>query len=153
MSAVLPAAALCAALGFLLGRMPGHAHVSGLLLLVVAAVAASLFAWPPEATLAAWASVIVTVAWSYLPRPPRTRLALALAVNAGLWSGAVLSGDRAGLLVALPWALVSLPSAWLIANRSQIAVKVVASWLLAVAILAIGLPTLSIPASAPDHME
>lgn len=153
MTDILAAAALCAALGFALGYAHPGALGPGLAILVFTAVMGSFAPHTDLVSLACWISVIATAASVHLPAGVGRPLALVLAANAGVWSGAVVGLDRTGLLAAMPFALISLPSAWLVANRKQIAVKVVASWLVAVAVLAAGLPILSTPASAPDHME
>jgi len=99
---------------------------------------------------------IASAATVHLPKGLGPRAALALSINAGFWSGAViaLAGSQLDLLKALPCAFVLLPAAWLVSRRAPIAVKVVASWLIAVAILAATLQFLPVtPGYMPDHME
>jgi hypothetical protein len=82
--------------------------------------------------------------------------ALAVAVNAGFWSGAVVAvaGSESDLLRALPAALTIAPASWLIRSRAAIVVKVVSSWLIAVALLAATLQLLPVtPGYIPDHLE
>lgn len=153
MSGLLPAATLCAALGFALSFAPRRTMPPALGVLVLAAVLSSLAPWGGFAVLAAWCSVLVTAACVHLPRGVSFRLSIALALNAGLWAGAAMAGHSLHLSLALPWALICIPGAWLVTTRRQIVLKVASSWLVAVAVLAVGLPTLSTPASAPDHME
>lgn len=81
---------------------------------------------------------------------------LLLCANTGIWTGAVISvaGRKADLLAALPCTLTLLPGAWAVRRGSPIAVKVVSSWLLAVAILAATLQFLPVtPGYLPDHMD
>jgi hypothetical protein len=84
------------------------------------------------------------------------RTGLALAINAGLWAGLVIAvaGAPLDLAKALPWVLICLPAALIVEGRFQIAVKVVASWLIAVSFLAAALPaTTPTPGYVGDHME
>lgn len=81
---------------------------------------------------------------------------LLLAVNSGIWAGAVISvaGRKSDLLLALPCTLTLLPGAWLVRRGGRIAVKVASSWLIAIAILAATLQFLPVtPGYLPDHME
>jgi glucan phosphoethanolaminetransferase (alkaline phosphatase superfamily) len=100
--------------------------------------------------------VAVSAATVHLPRGLDLRWALVLSLNAGVWSGAVvaLAGSRLDLLKALPCVLVFLPAAWIVGRRAPIVVKVVSSWLIAVAVLAATLQFLPVtPGYLPDHME
>ena len=155
----LPPALLCGALAFALAFVPARARLPALILLGVAAAITSLLPLhrvSPEIVLAGcWISVALTAASVHL-RPGRpVWFAPVVGVNAGLWAGAVIaiSGTALDLLRALPVALIVLPATWLVAHRGGIGVKVVASWLVAVAILAGTLPIVPTPGYAPDHME
>ena len=65
-----------------------------------------------------------------------------------------LAGAPIDLLASLPLALLCLPGAWLVSRRGSIAVKVAASWLIAVALLAISLQMAPVtPGYRPDHMD
>ena len=55
--------------------------------------------------------------------------------------------------MALPWVLVTVPAAWLIAHGRGIAVKIVSSWLIAIALLSAALPLTPTPGYEPDHLE
>ncbi|MBC7506267.1 MAG: hypothetical protein H7267_11170 [Sandarakinorhabdus sp.] len=78
-----------------------------------------------------------------------------LAANTGLWAGAVtaIAGTPQDLARALPVALLAWPAGWLVTHRAGIAVKVLASWLIAVAILVAALPIVPTPGYMQDHME
>lgn len=104
--------------------------------------------------LGGWISVLLTAALVYVPGRIGFRTAVLLGLNAGLWGGAMmgLTGGWADLGKTLPWALLSLPGRWVVARRGEIGLKVIASWLMAVAILAAALPMTTTPAYAPDHM-
>ncbi len=154
----LPPALLCAALAFALAFAPRRAVLPALALLVfVAGIASALpfdKAFVEPVFAACWLSVIVTAAAVHLPRRVGFRLVLVLAINAGLWAGAVVAvaGMPLDLIRALPVALLALPAAALARGRWGIAVKIVSSWLVAVAILAATLPIVPTPGYAQDHM-
>lgn len=58
------------------------------------------------------------------------------------------------MLRALPCVLVVLPAAWVVGRRQRIAIKVLSSWLIAVAVLAATLQFLPMtPGYLPDHMD
>jgi hypothetical protein len=157
----LPPALLAAALGFALAFAPRRAILPGLVAFIAMAALASL--WRPDPRLAdaifyaCWGSVVITALSVHLPtRFTGLAVALALAANAGLWAGAVIAvaGAPSDLAKSLPWVLICLPAAWLIGRRFQIAIKVVASWLVAVSVLAAALPaTTPTPGYVGDHME
>jgi hypothetical protein len=65
-----------------------------------------------------------------------------------------LGGAQIELLKALPGVLVFWPAAWIAGLRAPVVVKVVSSWLIAVAVLAATLQLLPVtPGYLPDHME
>jgi hypothetical protein len=156
----LPPALLCAALGLALAFAPREARAPSLLALMLTTTAVSFApipqGWLEAAFLACWVSVIAGAASVYLHDGVGPRAAVALSLNAGLWSGAVvaLGGSRLDLAKALPWALVVLPAGWMVRRRTSIALKVVSSWLIAVAVLAAMLQFLPVtPGYLPDHLE
>jgi hypothetical protein len=156
----VPPALLFLALGLALAFAPRSAWVPSLLALL-AALAAFAFvpvphAWIEGVFLGCWISVVVTSASVHLAHGVRPRVAIALSLNAGLWSSVVisLSGSRLDLVTALPSVLIILPAAWLVSRHASIPVKVVSSWVIAVAVLAAALQMLPItPGYLPDHME
>ena len=156
----LPPALLFAALGLALGSAPLRVQAWSLVALCATLAALSRAAvpsgWLELVFLGCWTSVVATAAAVHLPGRPGPRTALALSINAGVWSSGVvtLSGSRLDLLKAAPAVLLALPAAWLIARRASIAVKVASSWLIAIAILAAALPFLPVtPGYLPDHLE
>ena len=156
----LPPLLLCAALGFALSFAPRRMILPCIAAMVVAAMAVSAIGIPIARIDAVfyclWASVVVTSASVHLPWRVPTALALILAINAGIWSGAVTSvaGARLDLAIALPGVLLCAPGAWLVATNRSIVLKVMASWLIAVAVLAAFIPiTTPTPGYMPDHME
>lgn len=156
----LPPALLAASLGFALAFVPKKAVAPAVAVFAGVAVAASLVktspGWTDAIFYACWASVIVTALAVHLRRTPPLAAVLAVSANAGLWAGAVIAaaGAPLDLVKSLPFVLICLPASWLIARRLGIAVKVVASWLIAVSVLAAALPTLTpTPGYVGDHME
>lgn len=156
----LPPALLAAALGFALAFAPRRILAPAIAVFAVAFIGVALTKvpqpWTDAVFYACWASVIVTALSVHLPKGLPSPAALALAVNAGLWAGAVVSttGTPLDITKSLPWVLLCLPARWLAARRLSVAIKVVSSWLAAVAILAAALPTTTpTPGYAPDHME
>jgi hypothetical protein len=156
----LPAALLCGALGLAVGFAPRRAWAPSVIALTASATAVAMAPVPPDWTegvfLGCWTSVAVSAATVHLPRAPGLLKVLALSLNAGFWCGAVitLTGSWHDLLKALPCVLVVFPAAWLIRQRAAIAVKVVSSWLIAVAVLAAMLQFLPVtPGYLPDHID
>jgi hypothetical protein len=156
----LPPALLASALGFALAFAPRRAIPPAAI--VFAAVAVASAQLRPNPHLAdgifylCWASVVVTALSLHLPGGVRLWLAQLLAANAGLWAGLVIAiaGVPLDLAKALPWVLICLPAVWLVSRRFQIAIKVVASWLIAISLLAAALPaTTPTPGYVGDHME
>ena len=155
---IWPAALLCAGLGLALAFMPARARVPALVVLAAAALLVNRIAFPAgwqEAIFAGtWISVVLAALAVHLPRASMSA-ALALAANTGIWAGAVtaIAGTPADLIRALPLGLLAFPGAWLVAQRGGIAIKVVSSWLIAVAILVAALPMVQTPGYARDHAE
>jgi hypothetical protein len=157
--ALLPAL-LYTALGLALAFAPRGAWRPSLVALTmttsVLAIVPIPRGWLENIFLGGWISVAASAATVYLPRGLNSGGAFALSVNAGLWSGWVvaLEGSPLDLLKTLPCALVLLPAAWTVDQRTPIIVKVVSSWLIVVAILAAILRFLPVtPGYMPDHME
>lgn len=154
----LPPALLLAALAFALAFAPRRGLLPALAAAIAGALAGSAVALPlseDAVFLGAWASVIVTALAVHLPRGAPLPLAVALAINAGFWAGATvaIAGSPRDLGVAALATLLIVPARALAAGRAAIAVKVVASWLVAVALLAATLPIVPTPGYKADHME
>jgi hypothetical protein len=156
----LPPALLAGALGFALAFAPRRVNAAAVGVFVITACLASLWkpdpGWIDAIFYACWGSVVMTALSVHLPRTIGLQLGLMLAANAGLWAGAVIAvaGVPLDLAKSLPWVLICIPAAWLIGRHFQIAIKVVASWLIAVSLLAAALPaTTPTPGYVGDHME
>jgi hypothetical protein len=103
-----------------------------------------------------WLSVAASAATVHLRGGLNAPAALALSLNSGLWSGAVvaLAGSHLDLLKALPCVFALFPAAVSVRLRIPIVVKVVSSWLIAMAILAATLQFLPVtPGYMPDHLD
>lgn len=157
---VLPPALLFASLGLALAFAPRRAWGASLLALFATLGVFSLppvpRAWLEGVFLGCWISVIATAASVHLVRGVKPWMAIALSVNAGVWASAVVSvsGSRLDLLRALPCVLLALPASWAVARHTSIPVKVVSSWVIAIAVLAATLQLLPVtPGYLPDHLE
>lgn len=156
----LPPALLCAALGLALGFAPRRTWPASLVVLLVIATSVSWIKVPPAwidgVFAGCWISVVLAAASVHLPGGIGCNTALLLSANTGLWSGAVVAvaGVHIDLIKALPLALLCLPAGWIVSRGWGVGVKVAASWLIAIALLAAFLPvTTPTPGYAPDHMD
>ncbi len=156
---VVPPALLFAALACMLAFAPRAGRLSAILAVLVAAgLTAQLpltSRWVDAIFLGCWASIVATAALVHFPRRLTGGLPLILAINAGIWSGATvaIAGTTLDLVKASPWLALVLPGVWLVVSHRGVAVKVVSSWLIAIAVLAAVLPIVPTPGYAPDHME
>jgi hypothetical protein len=157
---VLPAALLCTALGLTLAFSSRRAWLLSTALLVTSAIIIVLTtvpsSWVEGVFLGCWVSIAATAVAVHVPKGLSRPAAVTLSINAGIWVGAVtaLSGQRLNLVKTLPCVLALLPAAFIIGRRAPIVVKVVASWLVAVAVLAGTLQLLPVtPGYLPDHLE
>jgi hypothetical protein len=157
---VVPPALLFLALGLALAFTPRRAWAPSLLALLATLGAVAFVrvpqTWREGAFFACWVSVIITAASVHLGRGLKTWAAVALSINAAVWASAVvsLSGTRLDLLKALTCVLISLPAARVVSSYASTPVKVVSSWVIAVAILAATLQLLPVtPGYLPDHLE
>lgn len=156
---VLPPALLFAALAFALAFAPRRVMLTALALVPLPAVLIASVdfpkAWVEAIFVGCWLSVFATAALVHLLRPLGLAAAMALALNAAIWAGATIAvaGTAADLLKALPVLLIAVPAQWGVAKGAGIAVKVIASWLVAVAVLAGALAAVPTPGYVSDHME
>ena len=155
----LPPGILCAALGLALAFIPLRRALLAALLLVGVAVSVWWLGppvrWIEPIYICCWLSVIANALMTYAPARMPSGSQLAAAVNTGVWAGAVtaVSGHGRDLAVALPAVLLFLPGRLVVARGWSIGVKVLASWLTAVAILATMVSMVPTPGYEPDHME
>lgn len=155
----LPLALLCAALGLALVKTPPKLAAMAIASLIVTSLISYAVIptarWETPALLGLWLSAAITAMLSYLPRGLDGNRVFLASVNAGLWVGVVAhsAGGSIGIASALPFALLFLPAAWLLKKELGAGVKIAASWIVAVSILA-GMVAISpTPGYAPDHMQ
>ena len=159
MNGAMPPALLCLALGLALAFVPMRIAVGGAALLATVACGTWWImpaATPPEPILiSCLVSVIATAATTYLPRPLTIAPAVLFSLNAGGWAGAsvAVAGTGVDLATAVPLVLVTALGAALVARGWGIAVKVAASWLIAIAALSAVLTLTPVPGYVPDHMD
>ena len=155
----LPPALACAALGLALAFVPPKARVQAAIALVLGGGVAALVAWPPWAEEAAfvllWGCVIASGASVHWRGGVPAAVAVGLGLASGLAAGAVvaMAGTPGDLALALPLILLWIPAGWAVARGYGIAPKVLASWLIAIAVLSAALPLIPTPGYEPDHME
>lgn len=157
---VLPSALLFAALGLALAFAPRRAWAPSLLVLLASIAVSSVVpipgTWVEGVFLGCWISVIATAVSVHLVRGVGLFAAVALSLNAGIWTSAVssLSASRFSVLLSLPCVLIVIVASWLVGRRYSVAVKVASSWIVAVAAMAAALQLLPVtPGYLPDHME
>lgn len=155
---ILPIALLFFATGLALALALRRMVWLGIAALALSALLVSVMPIPPSATdfifIGLWASIIATAATCYLKRILSNRWIIVVAINNGVWAGALAatSGMHGGLALAIPIALIALPGQWIAARGFGIALKVVASWVIAIASLAIFVSLTPTPGYKPDHM-
>jgi hypothetical protein len=156
---MLAAALLCASTGLMLGlgKAPAERSTTAVAIVAVAAAASWAMARPGAladlAFMAAWVAILASAAGTLSGKRVSRTLAMPMAAVAGGVTG----------LLAIDWrtltALAALPIALaiarvVVAQARGLAVKVVAGWLLAVAVLNASLAMLPVtPGYLPDHLE
>ena len=100
-------------------------------------------------------SIVVTAGLVYLPRDWVARALMLLGINAGIWLGLVASAGQMRYIipVALLLALVLIPTQGIGVRGAAIGVRVVASWMIAIGVLAICVTMVPTPGYEEDHME
>lgn len=156
---ILPICLLFLAVGLTLSFAELRGALLGAAALIVAALLAALLHLAQGALepvfVGLWVSVIATVGLMHLPNRITLAWAVAAGVNAGAWAGALaaISSLRWQMLFALPILLIMLPGRWLVERGYGIGLKVVGSWLGAIATLAIFVSLTPTPGYKPDHMQ
>ncbi|WP_309612375.1 hypothetical protein [Sphingomonas sp.] len=150
---------MIAALGLALAFIPLRRALIAAGVMVLVALAAC-WSSPPEQWIepifvGCWLSVIATAGLVHRPLKVPPALFLAAAANVGLWAGLVTSvaGQSRDLAIALPCVLLLFIGRPIVVRGWGIGVKVVASWLTAVAILATMVSLTPTPGYKQDHME
>lgn len=156
----LPPALLACALALCIAVAPRRSWAQSGMAFVVATAALSMIslpvAWIEAVFLGCWASIVVTAASVHMPHGPSRLGAMILSFNAGVWLAATtsLAGRPRDLLISVPCALLAFPASLVAARFGTITLKVVSSWLIAVAMLCAALPFLPVtPGYVADHLE
>jgi len=151
---------LLVAVSFAIAIANDGARFRALMVFVATAAVAALGpvpeSWSDAAHLACWISIVACGGVAYASHAVGSRVTIALAICAGVSAGAVITpADAQAIVVLVPLAVVvTICAARAAARRLPIAPKVVASWLIAVALLATLLQTLPVtPGYLPDHLE
>lgn len=155
---LVPLLLLSATIGLMLAFVARRTALIGL----VAFIATGLLAFaipvglPPPAIFAGlWLSTIAAAILVYFPVARWSAAALPICVNAGFWMGAcaALSGNWSALGVGFLPVLVAFPASWLTRRKFAIVIKVIASWMIAIASLSLFVSLIPTPGYKPDHME
>ncbi len=155
---VLPVALLAAALGMALSFADRVTARNAAIAALVTAAAVSVLPFgavdEPVGFTAMWLSIIAVAASVHFTALHRPAVFYVLAVNAGLWSGVIthVSGNSEALM-ALPLVCLFLPGLYVVRRGWGVGIKVVCSWLIAIAALEIGLMFVPTPGYVPDHMD
>jgi hypothetical protein len=159
-SGLLASALLFTALGLVLTFTSRRDWATSLVTLLAGIGAAGLLPFPRNwlegAFLGCWISISATAAMVHLSRELAPAATLAISLNAGFWgaTASAASGSQLDVLEALPCVLIFLPAAWLDARFGPLAIKVVSSWVIVIAVLAATLQVLPVtPGYLPDHLE
>lgn len=156
---IVPSILLCATLGLLLSFTIGRVAWFAVVAMTAAAAVFAMLTMPESRTAAIfvsiWATIIAAAAVTYFPPAVAQRLALPVAVAAGMGVGSLasLSGRKSDLMLALPISLLFVPGRWVIARGYGLGPKVVASWMIAIAMLSTFVSLTPTPGYQPDHME
>jgi hypothetical protein len=161
---MLTGALLCGALALPLGLTSPRTRLWGVSTLVACALAANVAAvhvhirpdWANAMFLNSWISVVGSASAVYLPCPVGLFAALLLSLNAGIWCGVInaLAGPPLGLTQSLLALVALLPVGWAARRNANLAIKVIGSWLVAMAALSATLQFLPVtPGYLPDHLE
>lgn len=156
---ILPILLMFATLGLMLSRADARAAWLGFFGLAVAAGLMSQVPLDRSSTTAVllgfWISLIASAALVFRPVELPDRWAIAAAINGGAWAGAfaLLSQRQVGLAASLVVALLFVPGRLIVGRGLAIVCKVAASWMIAVATLAIFVSLTPTPGYQPDHME
>ena len=155
----LPPAILITALGLALAFIPLRRALiaAGLMIAVtlIAWLSAPPARWIEPIFVGCWLSVIATAGLVHRPLKLPLAAFLLAAANVGLWAGWVTSvaGKGRDLAIAIPCVLLMLVGRPIVVCGWGLGVKVVASWLTAVAILATMVSLTPTPGYVQDHME
>ena len=155
----LPAAMVIAALALTLGFVGRRVAALALGAAAVMALLASRVTvtddWTEPVFLLCWGGVGLIGSFVYWPGRLNDGIAVGLGMLAGAAAGIVIAAEGApgDLLRILPAILIVIPASIAVACGQAIMPRVLASWLIAVALLAAVIPHVVVhPGYVPDHM-
>lgn len=158
-ASTLPAVMAFFALGLCLALARPRLRSGAVALAVVSAAVTYRYPFPGIQTagihLLCWGFTVVAAACVYLRQGPNWAASVALGLALGSMAGAVSGRANAPLqlILAATGSLVMFPAAWLIRRGLTMAVRVVASWLIAIACLSAAIALVPTPGYEADHME
>jgi hypothetical protein len=157
---MLPALLVAAAFALALANVGGTVRFCALASFTVATLTVAFIpltpSWSDAVHVGCWSSIVACGGAAYAPQAVSSRLGLVLAAPAGVSAGAVvaLAGTPAMVALLPAVAVLTALTGRAVARRLPIAPKVVASWLIAVALLATMLLMSPItPGYRSDHLE
>ncbi len=156
---IIPSLLLCTTIAILLSFTSGRLAWYGVAGMTATAVVIALFALPQSLAAAIfvgiWSTIIAAAALTYFPPAIAQRWALPLAVVAGVGVGSLasISGRKGDLLLALPISLLFVPGRWVVSRGYGLGNKIIASWMIAIAMLSTFVSLTPTPGYKPDHME
>ena len=155
---LVPLLLLSATIGLMLAFVPRRRALLALAAFAVAALlgwAVPLGVSSQIVFTALWLSAIVAALLVFIPVAHWSFAAIPSCLIAGFWLGAcaALTGDLGALALGFLPALVAIPANWLTQRKLDIIIKVVASWMIAIASLSLFVSLIPTPGYKPDHME
>lgn len=149
-------------IGFSVGLMLAFAsnRVAGLALAALAGAASLTFLatrnMPQDLVFAGlWGSMIAVAGTTFLRIGRWPIVFITLSIIAGFWLGAcaAVTSEFPDLIWGTVAAFICFPARWLADHRFDIVIKVVASWMIAIASLSMFVSLMPTPGYKPDHME
>jgi hypothetical protein len=156
---ILPFLMICAAFGFAFYATPNREAWRAAAILAVSALVVQFLVSPvgigdKVLFLGLWTVTASLAALVHLREGLRGGAGMIVALLAGTCLGmTVKTGEAWHLLLALPVALLFLPSSWLRSLGYGVAIKVMSSWLIAISLLAAMVSLTPTPGYQQDHME
>lgn len=155
---IAPFLLIAVTMALMLGLVPGRLALSGAAAFGSAALLG--FMGPTLLPLTIvfaglFGSLIVIAILTYIPAARWRHLVIPMSINAGLWLGAcaAMTSTSGGLAIGLLPLLLYFLVDWIAQRKFLILIKVVASWMIAIASLSLFVSLVPTPGYKPDHME
>lgn len=155
---IAPFLLLAGTIGLLLGLAPWRRALAG----GVVFVGAALLGFMVHAHMmlgvvftGLFLSMILVAVLVYYPARLWAMWVVPISINCGLWLGtcAALTSTSTGLALGLLATLLAIPVHWIARQKFVILIKVVASWMIAIASLSLFVSLMPTPGYKLDHME